>query len=139
MVTIGMNYKILSGKEEIFENAFKNVLKVMSDMEGHTTSALYRDVNDAQNYLITSDWNSEEAYNDFINSDRFKGVVSWVDSSNDEPTLSELNSGLGTDASDINNSAIFVGSTNQKTFYVVKVLDGGTLADFVGVEATSFA
>ena len=47
MVTIGMNYKIIPGKEEIFENAFNNVLKVMSEMEGHTRSALYNDVNDA--------------------------------------------------------------------------------------------
>ena len=77
MVTIGMNYKILPGKEEVFEKAFNNVLKVMNDMEGHTNSGLYRDVNDAQNYLITSEWNSEEAYNVFINSDRFKGVVDW--------------------------------------------------------------
>ena len=77
MVTIGMNYKILPGKEEIFENAFNNVLKVMNEMEGHTKSGLYRDVNDTQNYLITSDWNSEEAYNGFINSDRFKGVLDW--------------------------------------------------------------
>ncbi len=77
MVTIGMNYKIRPGKEEIFEDAFNNVLKVMNEMEGHTKSGLYRDVNDTQNYLITSDWNSEEAYNGFINSDRFKGVLDW--------------------------------------------------------------
>lgn len=72
-----MNYKILPGKEEIFENAFNNVLKVMTEMEGHTSSGLYRDVNDAQNYLITSEWETEETYNVFINSDRFKGVVDW--------------------------------------------------------------
>ena len=77
MVTIGMNYKIRPGKEEIFEDAFNNVLTVMNEMEGHTKSGLYRDVNDTQNYLITSDWNSEEAYNGFINSDRFKGVLDW--------------------------------------------------------------
>lgn len=77
MVTIGMNYKIIPGKEEIFENAFKNVLKVMGEMEGHTTSALYKDVNDLHSYLIVSDWNSEEAYNTFINSDKFAGVVDW--------------------------------------------------------------
>jgi len=72
-----MNYKIIPGKEEIFENAFNKVLKVMNEMDGHTNSALYRDVNDTQNYLITSDWNSEDAYNVFISSDQFKGVVDW--------------------------------------------------------------
>jgi heme-degrading monooxygenase HmoA len=77
MVTIGMNYKIIPGKEEVFENAFKNVIKVMNEMEGHTRSNLYKDVNDLHSYLIVSDWNSEEAYNAFINSDKFAGVVDW--------------------------------------------------------------
>jgi heme-degrading monooxygenase HmoA len=77
MVTIGMNYKIIPGKEEVFENAFKSVIKVMNEMEGHTQSNLYKDVNDVHSYLIVSDWNSEEAYNAFINSDKFAGVVDW--------------------------------------------------------------
>ena len=77
MVTIGMNYKIIPGKEEVFENAFKSVIKVMNEMEGHTRSHLYKDVNDPHSYLIVSDWNSEEAYNAFINSDKFAGVVDW--------------------------------------------------------------
>jgi len=77
MVTIGMNYKIIPGKEEVFENAFKSVIKVMNEMEGHTRSNLYKDVNNLHSYLIVSDWNSEEAYNAFINSDKFAGVVDW--------------------------------------------------------------
>ncbi|CAI2718262.1 antibiotic biosynthesis monooxygenase family protein [Nitrospina watsonii] len=77
MVTVGMNYKIITGKEEVFENAFNNVLKVMGEMDGHTTTALYKDVNDPQQYLIVSDWNSEDAYNAFLNSDKFAGVVNW--------------------------------------------------------------
>lgn len=77
MVTIGMNYKVIPGKEEVFENAFKNVLKVMGEMEGHTQSALYKDVNDEHSYLIVSDWSSEEAYKSFINSEKFAGVVDW--------------------------------------------------------------
>lgn len=77
MVTIGMNYKMIPGKEKIFEDAFKNVLGVMEEMEGHAKSFLYCDVNDPQSYLIVSDWNSEDAFNDFIQSDKFKGVVNW--------------------------------------------------------------
>jgi len=77
MVTIGMNYKIIPGKEEVFENAFKSVIKVMNEMEGHTQSNLYKDVNDSHSYLIVSDWNSKDAYNAFINSDKFAGVVDW--------------------------------------------------------------
>ncbi len=77
MVTIGMNYKVIPGKEEVFENAFAKVIGVMNDMEGHTKSSLYKDVNDAQQYLIVSEWGTEEAYNAFIQSDKFKGVVDW--------------------------------------------------------------
>jgi len=77
MVTVGMNYKVIPGKEEVFENAFNNVLKVMGEMDGHTRTALYKDINDPQQYLIVSDWNSEDAYNAFLNSDKFAGVVNW--------------------------------------------------------------
>lgn len=77
MVTVGMNYKVIPGKEEVFENAFNNVLKVMNEMDGHTKTSLYKDVNDPQQYLIVSDWNSESAYNAFLNSDKFAGVVNW--------------------------------------------------------------
>ena len=77
MVTIGMNYKMIPGKEKIFEDAFVNVIKVMNEIEGHSKSFLYKDVSDAQSYLIVSEWHSEDAYNDFIQSDKFKGVVNW--------------------------------------------------------------
>lgn len=77
MVTIGMNYRMLPGKEKIFEDAFTSVLKVMEEMEGHSKSFLYRDVNDPQSYMIASEWNSEDAFNEFIQSDKFKSVVNW--------------------------------------------------------------
>ncbi|MBI4384381.1 MAG: antibiotic biosynthesis monooxygenase [Nitrospinae bacterium] len=77
MVTIGMNYKLIPGKEKIFEDAFNAVLKVMAEMEGHSKSFLFRDVNDSQSYLIVSDWNSEEAFNGFIRSDKFRNVANW--------------------------------------------------------------
>ena len=77
MVTIGMNYKMIPGKEKIFEDAFTKVLGVMNEMEGHSKSFLYCDVNDAQSYLIVSEWSSEDAFNGFIQSDKFKNVVNW--------------------------------------------------------------
>tara|TARA_Y100001936_G_C16035951_1_gene648576 strand:+ start:311 stop:628 length:318 start_codon:yes stop_codon:yes gene_type:complete len=77
MVTIGMNYKMIPGKEKIFEDAFKAVLGVMKEMEGHSKSFLYKDVSDPQSYLIVSEWSEEEAFNDFMASDKFKSVVNW--------------------------------------------------------------
>ena len=77
MVTIGMNYKVIPGKGETFEKAFNNVLEVMKGIEGHSKSFLYKDTNDGNSYLIASEWSSEEAFNGFIQSDKFKGVVDW--------------------------------------------------------------
>ena len=72
-----MNYKVLPGKEEVFEKAFNNVLNVMREIEGHTQSFLFKDVNDAHSYLIVSDWSSEEAFNGFIQSEKFRNVANW--------------------------------------------------------------
>ena len=77
MITIGMNYKVLLGKEENFERMFKNVLYSLQGVAGHGKSALYNDVTDRQSYLIVSEWNSEEAFHIFIGSEKFRGVVDW--------------------------------------------------------------
>jgi heme-degrading monooxygenase HmoA len=77
MVTIGMNYKILPGKEDNFERMFKNVLHSLQAVTGHGKSALYKDVTDFQSYLIVSEWDSEEDFNAFVQSEKFRGVVTW--------------------------------------------------------------
>jgi heme-degrading monooxygenase HmoA len=77
MITIGMNYKVLPGKEDNFERVFKNVLHSLQRVVGHGKSALYQDVTDRQSYLIVSEWNSEEAFNAFVHSEKFRGVVDW--------------------------------------------------------------
>lgn len=77
MITIGMNYRVLPGKNEFFESAFAKVLEAMRTMEGHTESHLFREVGDDQSYLIVSDWSSEDAFNAFIRSEKFSKVTSW--------------------------------------------------------------
>src|SRR5262245_51915083 len=77
MITIGMNYKVLPGKKDNFERVFKNVLHSLQRVVGHGKSALYQDVTDRQSYLIVSEWNSEEAFNAFVHSEKFRGVVDW--------------------------------------------------------------
>ena len=77
MITIGMNYKVLAGKEEHFERMFKNVLHSLQSVAGHGKSALYQDVTDRQSYLIVSEWASEKAFNTFIGSEKFRNVVDW--------------------------------------------------------------
>jgi heme-degrading monooxygenase HmoA len=77
MITIGMNYKVLPGKEDNFERMFKSVLYSLQSVVGHGKSALYQDVTDRLSYLIVSEWNSEEAFNAFVQSEKFRGVVDW--------------------------------------------------------------
>lgn len=77
MITIGMNYKILHGKENNFERMFAGVLKELEGANGHTRSFLYRDVFHANSYLIVSEWSSEEAFQAFITSEKFKTVTTW--------------------------------------------------------------
>ncbi len=77
MVTVGMNYKIIEGKGDLFESVFKKVLGIMNDMEGHSESFLYQDVSDRCSYLIISEWSEEKAFVEFIHSDMFKQVTDW--------------------------------------------------------------
>lgn len=79
MVTIGMNYSVLAGKEEVFEGACRKVIEVMGEAGGHAESHLYRRVGDESGaqYLIVSRWNDEAAFQSFIASDQFKKVTSW--------------------------------------------------------------
>ena len=77
MITVGMNYKVLQGKEVQFERVFKNVLQSLETTDGHAKSALYKDVHDVQSYLIVSEWSSEDAFRSFIQSDQFKKVANW--------------------------------------------------------------
>lgn len=77
MVTVGMNYKILAGKEQAFEEVFKAVVAAMADAVGHSTSHLYRDAFDSSSYLIISDWNDRTAFDAFIASDQFRSVANW--------------------------------------------------------------
>ncbi len=77
MVTIGMNYQVIPGKEGVFERAFESVLTVMKDSPGHTKSFLYKDVFNGSSYLIVSEWNDQQAFTDFTKSEGFKKVTNW--------------------------------------------------------------
>lgn len=78
MVTIGMNYYVHPGKEQIFEDACSRVVETMTGIDGHAESHLYREVGDADPaYLIVSRWDSEDAFKAFVASDAFKKVTNW--------------------------------------------------------------
>lgn len=77
MITVGMNYQVLPGKEKPFEDVFSAVLKAMNTMPGHTRSSLFRDVLEPQRYLIVSEWSDRAAFDGFIRSEQFRSVANW--------------------------------------------------------------
>ena len=77
MVTIGMNYEVLEGKEATFENAFDNVVHAMRAVAGHEMSLLFRAVNNPRHYLIMSKWSDRSAFEGFIGSEAFRKVADW--------------------------------------------------------------
>lgn len=77
MVTIGMNYTVLEGKNSLFERGFQAVLDAMKDDGGHRHSQLFRDIGDARKYLIVSEWASKEAFDAFVRSEAFARVTNW--------------------------------------------------------------
>ena len=77
MITVGMNYHVIAGKQHDFEEKFSAVLDALKAAKGHTTSTLWKDVADDASYLITSEWSEEQAFTDFIHSQAFKDVTTW--------------------------------------------------------------
>jgi heme-degrading monooxygenase HmoA len=77
MITVGMNYHTLPGKQSDFEQKFAAVIEALNAAEGHSESTLWKDVSDDASYLITSEWNDDQAFQDFIHSDAFREVTNW--------------------------------------------------------------
>lgn len=77
MITVGMNYHVLPGKQHDFEDKFAAVLGALRAATGHTSSNLWKDVSDDASYMITSEWSDEKAFTDFIQSQAFKDVTTW--------------------------------------------------------------
>lgn len=72
-----MNYFVRPGKEQVFEDACARVVEVMSEIDGHDQSQIYRRVGEEPVYLIVSRWESEDAFRAFVASDQFRKVTDW--------------------------------------------------------------
>ena len=77
MITVGMNYHVVEGKQQDFEEKFRAVISALRAADGHTLSTLWKDVSDSASYLITSEWSDEQAFQAFIHSDAFRAVTNW--------------------------------------------------------------
>ena len=77
MVTVGMNYEVLAGKNDAFERVFHKVVEIMNTLDGHQETQLYRAVLNPQAYLIVSRWSERAAYEAFTKSEQFLKVTDW--------------------------------------------------------------
>lgn len=77
MITVGMNYHVIEGKQADFEAKFAAVIDALRAADGHSNSTLWKDVDDNASYLITSEWSDEKAFASFIQSQAFKDVTNW--------------------------------------------------------------
>jgi heme-degrading monooxygenase HmoA len=77
MITVGMNYRVIPGKQQDFEQKFATVIEALRSANGHSHSTLWKDVSDDASYLITSEWSDEQAFKDFIQSQAFRDVTNW--------------------------------------------------------------
>lgn len=77
MITIGMNYNVIPGKETEFKSAVEGVMNALNSAEGHGKSLLYRNCHQDSSFLIMSEWSDESAFNAFVRSEAFRNVTSW--------------------------------------------------------------
>ena len=77
MITVGMNYSVVGGKQDEFERRFREVLDALKGADGHVASSMYRDIDDDCSYLIISEWSEQEKFTQFIRSPAFKAVTDW--------------------------------------------------------------
>jgi heme-degrading monooxygenase HmoA len=77
MITIGMNYIVIPGKENQFRTAFEGVANALSKAEGHEESRLYSDCAEPNKFLIISEWKDQDAFHAFVSSESFRKVANW--------------------------------------------------------------
>jgi len=77
MITVGMNYHVIEGKQQDFEEKFAGVIAALEAADGHDNSTLWKDTSDGASYLITSEWSDEQAFSTFIQSPGFREVTNW--------------------------------------------------------------
>ena len=77
MLTIGLYYDVIPDKAQLFEDKFFQVLQLMKGMKGHQQSFLYRRVDDPHSYAIIAEWETQEDFKVFIQSEAFRNVTTW--------------------------------------------------------------
>lgn len=74
MITFGLNYDVKDEFIPEFKRISLSAIELMQSMEGHVNTVLYNDVQKPHAFLIYSEWEKEEQFRDFIQSEPFKNV-----------------------------------------------------------------
>ena len=73
-----MNYQIFEDKEDLFLEKFKGVIELLNSMKAHQSTQLYKDVYSLKpSFLVISEWETRDAFLDFIKSDIFRQTTDW--------------------------------------------------------------
>ena len=64
-------------KAPLFVLKFQEVLDLLKTTPGHRSSFLYQRVDDPNSYAILSEWEDQQVFLDFIQSDTFRQVTTW--------------------------------------------------------------
>lgn len=74
MLTVGLYYDVIPGKERDFEEYFKVVAEQLTKVEGYVSALLYKRVDVPNSYLIYSEWKDKDTFDAFIKSREFSGA-----------------------------------------------------------------
>ena len=77
MITVGMDYHVIDGRQQDFEDKFRAVLEALKAADGHVQSSMFRNIDDDCSYLIMSEWSEQEKFTQFIRSEGFREVTDW--------------------------------------------------------------
>lgn len=75
VVTVGMDYDVLPGREGEFEALWTEVVGRLAETPGHQRSRLFREVGRPHTYLILSEWSDQTAFTAFTQSLAFRAVI----------------------------------------------------------------
>ncbi|MCL4316863.1 MAG: antibiotic biosynthesis monooxygenase [Candidatus Thermoplasmatota archaeon] len=74
MLTVGLYYDVVPGKENDFESYFNLVVAEIKKKKGFVSALLYKRVDKPGSYLIYSEWKDRESFEEFIKSRDFSSA-----------------------------------------------------------------